>query len=88
MSNRIQERLRIRQLLKRSPEILKKTKIFAGLSNEALLKIVDVMKHRKIKASQNIVTEGDSASELFVIMEGEALVRLEALMFAHLGRTI
>ena len=77
MKNRVQERLRIRKLLKSSPEILKKTKIFAELSSETLIKVVDVMKHRKVKPSQNIVAQGDSASELMVIIEGEAEVLVD-----------
>ena len=72
-TNRVQERLRARTALKHS-KTLQKTKMFHDLSSDTISKIINVMELRTFEMSQNLVTQGDDASEFMVIMKGAATV--------------
>ena len=79
MSNRIQERLQGRKMLKESPESLKKTDLFNDLENDVIAKIVDAMQFKTIPSGQNLMTQGEFASEAMVILKGDATVLHDAI---------
>ena len=72
-TNRVQERLRARTALRQS-NTLQKTTLFRDLSSDAISKIINVMEYRTFDISQELVTQGDDASEFMVIMKGAATV--------------
>ena len=74
MTGRIQERLYARTILKNSPESLKQTYLFEGLEDEIIAKIVDGMQFKTISTGQHLMTQGEFASDMMVLLKGEATV--------------
>ena len=72
-TDRVQERLRVRTALRQS-KTLQKTKLFQDLSSDVISKIINVMEYRTFDTLQNLVTQGEDASEFMVIMKGSATV--------------
>jgi CRP-like cAMP-binding protein len=94
-TDRVQERLQVRTALRHS-KTLQKTKIFHDLSSDVISKIINVMEYRTFDTLQNLVTQGEDASEFMVIMKGSATVfrdgneirRFESLDFLGEGALV
>jgi CRP-like cAMP-binding protein len=82
--NRVQERRRARTALSHS-RTLQKTKLFHDLPVDAIAKIINVMELRTFEISENLVIQGDPASEFMVIMKGAATVFCDGAKVRHLG---
>ena len=53
---------------------LRRVEIFAGLSDDELLKVADLCKALRVPSGKTIFNEGDSGDELFIIHEGSVRV--------------
>ena len=68
--------------------------MFHDLSSDTISKIINVMELRTFEMSQNLVTQGDDASEFMVIMKGAATVYHDGnqvrnfLCFSHFFQNI
>ena len=69
----IQECIRARKALRDSQK-LQKMELFKNSSTDAIGKVIAAMEYRKFEAGEDVVTEGDAASELVVLMQGSASV--------------
>jgi CRP-like cAMP-binding protein len=67
------------------PAFLQKIPLFAGLSEEKLKKITAIIEVRSVSAGTNIIVEGTTGSELFILLEGEVEVS-RALLLKTSGR--
>ncbi|MDH4137834.1 MAG: ATP-binding protein [Anaerolineae bacterium] len=54
-----------------STQVLKKAKLFNGLSDNELEKVASLSREEKYKAGEIIFEEGDSARDLYIVEEGE-----------------
>ena len=70
---RTMQRVKARPLLKRS-KTLRKAKLFAGLSDKAIGKLIDNMKGKTFAPGETLVQQGDVAYEFFVVTSGECKV--------------
>ena len=75
-SDRVKERLRARKALKHS-KVLGSTKLFGELPRSGISKIIDCMDFKVFARGQNLVTQGDDAAEMMVIMAGTAVVTVD-----------
>lgn len=57
---------------------LRRVEIFAGLSDEEMLKVADLCKALRVSAGKTIFDEGDEGSELYIIHEGSVRVMIRA----------
>ena len=55
---------------------LRRVEIFAGLSDEELLKVADLCKAVRVPAGRTIFNEGDEGGELYIIYEGSVRVMI------------
>lgn len=56
--------------------VLRKCKVFSGLSDAELEKIVPWVKQKEYEAGSTIFQEGDKAEELFVLEEGRIAIQM------------
>ena len=75
-SIRVQDRVRARAALRQS-KTLQRTKMFHDLAAASIQKIISVMEFRSFDSKQNMVTQGEPASEFMVIMKGAATVFID-----------
>jgi len=57
-------------------EILKHNELFSGLEEKELLAIAELTKKRTVPKNTLVISEGDTASSLFIIKEGRVIVTL------------
>lgn len=69
--------------LKITSAMLADVGLFGGLSDETLSALADELQAQAFEVGQNVVTEGDTAREMFVVMAGE----LEVLKHGPGGET-
>jgi CRP-like cAMP-binding protein len=74
MSNRIQERLEGRELLKNSVGLLKNTILFKGLSKEIISSVIDAMKFKTFQSGQSLMTQGQFGASMVIVLKGTAHV--------------
>ena len=55
--------------------LVEKVPLFAGLSKRELSQIAQVVKEAEFPAGSRLVTAGEPGGEMFMIIEGEAIVR-------------
>lgn len=55
---------------------LRRAEIFAGLTDEELLKVADLCKAVRVLAGKTIFSEGDEGAELYIIHEGSVRVMI------------
>lgn len=55
---------------------LRKAEIFAGLSDEELLRVADLCRAMRVPAGKSVFSEGDEGSELYIIHEGSVRVMI------------
>ena len=72
-SIRVKDRVQARAALRQSKR-LQETKIFQDLKTDPILKIINVMDLRVFGKDEDMVTQGEPASEFMVIMKGSASV--------------
>lgn len=58
------------------PGSLRRIKIFAGLSDQQLARFVDYMEIKRVRQFSEIVRQGEPGDAMYMILEGEARVRL------------
>jgi CRP-like cAMP-binding protein len=58
-----------------SPEILRRYRYFAGLSEESLKAIAMIAEEKRVPAGQRMFHEGDPATYLYVIQKGEVNIQ-------------
>lgn len=75
-ASRVQERLKARNALKHS-NLLRSTKMFAGLDSDKMDAVVDAMEFRMVGSGQNVCTQGDEGNSMMVIMSGRCELRKE-----------
>ena len=80
-----QERRDICNALQRS-NALQQTDLFRGLDANAVSKVIDAMEFRSFEAGTNLVTQGEAASELMVIMQGSATEYRNDAMVRRFGK--
>jgi CRP-like cAMP-binding protein len=68
-----QERKDICKVLQQS-HALQQTDLFQGINDDAVSNVIDAMEIRKFEPGTNLVTQGEEASELMIIMQGTATV--------------
>jgi CRP/FNR family transcriptional regulator, cyclic AMP receptor protein len=55
---------------------LRRVEIFAGLSDEELLRVADICKALRLPADKTLFSEGDEGDELYVIHDGSVRVMI------------
>jgi HEAT repeat protein len=65
--------------------ILKQVSIFASTSEEFLADLASLMEEIRVEAGSDIITEGTEPSYLYVVLEGELVVKQGGHVLAELG---
>ena len=63
-----------------------RTTLFKDLSTEAITKVIDGMEYRRFESGTDLVTQGEAATELMVIMEGTATVYQDGNVVRQFGK--
>jgi len=58
------------------PGTLRRMKVFAGLSDDQLLRFIKYMRMVEVKQFEQIVRQGEPGDAMFMILQGEARVRI------------
>lgn len=71
-----EKRVKLRQYRKREVwcELLRNVSLLETLDDEGLAKLVDIVKERSYMPGDKIIRQGDEGEELFIMLEGEAVV--------------
>ncbi len=65
-----------REMLPRIGELLDRIGLFAGLTEEQVQRLAAACGHVSFAAGERIFAEGDSCSETYIVLDGEAAIRV------------
>lgn len=65
-------------------DLLRKTQLFAGLSNEQLAEVILLCRQVRCREGQILLSEADEVAELFVVLQGEVTVEVKLFQDFHL----
>jgi len=68
-----------------SLELLRKIPLFSGLSEDQLLKVLDLCERRRYEARAKVIVEGEEGNEMYIVRRGEVEVS-KAITFQGQGQ--
>jgi serine/threonine protein phosphatase PrpC len=74
------------QELNRKVEVLKQMPLFRHLTYKEILRVLSLTEVKDYKVGEEIITEDEPGSELFIILSGKLRLHKEGALVAHLGQ--
>jgi PPM family protein phosphatase len=74
------------QELNRKVEVLKQMPLFRHLTYKEILRVLSLTEVKDYKVGEEVITEDEPGSELFIILSGKLRLHKEGALVAHLGQ--